>query len=125
VWEITAKGVYKVMTKPNIEDILTNFGSSVYSLATEMRGFDNKYPQVAEAKTQLLQLVDTATRESRIDEINRWFDMPKRYPGEEYRDEPFAKVKCKTPGRVQYYTLDNRFNYALSNRLDELTKEVA
>lgn len=64
--------------------------------------------------------IKEAELRGRIDEINRWFDMPKRYKGEEYRDEPFAKVKCKTPGRTQYYTLDSRFNWALADRLETL-----
>jgi len=71
-------------------------------------------------KTLLANKIKEAELRGRIDEINRWFDMPKRYKGEEYRDEPFAKVKCKTPGRTQYYTLDSRFNWALADRLETL-----
>lgn len=70
---------------------------------------------------ELTKLIQTLEKKARIDEISSWFDLPKHYPGEEYRDEPFAKVKCKTPGRVQYYTLDSRFTYALLTRLKELS----
>ncbi len=81
---------------------------------------DNYIEYTTAIKTLLANKIKEAELRGRIDEINRWFDMPKRYKGEEYRDEPFAKVKCKTPGRTQYYTLDSRFNWALADRLETL-----
>lgn len=69
------------------------------------------------------KFLEEQVRLARIDEINSWFDMPKHYPGEEYLDQPFAKVKCKTPVRVQYQTLDSRFTYALLTRIKALKGE--
>lgn len=68
----------------------------------------------------LLKLIQERERLARIDELNSWFDLPEHYPGEEYRDEPFAKVKCKLPNKIQYYRLDSGFTYAIKNRLNQL-----
>lgn len=60
---------------------------------------------------------------ARLDELNNWFDQPKHYKGEEYRDVPFAQVKCKTPNKTQYYMLDSNFTWALSSRIKTLKAE--
>lgn len=70
--------------------------------------------------TMLEHYIAEREREACADEILDWFELPKHYPGEEYRNKPFAEVKCMTPGRVQYQMLDSRFTYAITHRLKEL-----
>jgi len=75
---------------------------------------------VEKADKDILPLIKEENKRARIDELISWFDLPHHYKGEEYRDEPFVKVKCKTPKSIRYQTLDSHFTYSVLNRLSEL-----
>lgn len=76
-----------------------------------------------EANKAIQAHIDRKCMEARMAELNDWFNMPRHYPGEEYRDKPFAEVKCKTPDKITYYTLDSSFTYALINRINQLKNQ--
>jgi hypothetical protein len=113
--------------KNEIDKILVHFAKQM-AIASGIssgaaKGEAQVYAEKHQAKAR--QYIESILDKARIDEINNWFDMPKHYPGEEYRDEPFAKVKCKTPGRIQYQVLDSRFTYAIKTRLEEFKGNIS
>jgi hypothetical protein len=112
------KGLHSGLTIGGANEIVDQLEALIQEQVKEAydRGYTDKAIKADKFLAEQIRL-------ARIDEINSWFDMPKHYPGEEYLDQPFAKVKCKTPVRVQYQTLDSRFTYALLTRIKALKGE--
>ena len=111
------------LTNEKIDKLIDEIWCAGYNIGAN-NGDDVNTEFIKVMKSEFLALIHQAEIKARIDEISRWFDLPRHYKGEEYRDEPFVKVKCKTPKMTRYQLLDINFTWAVLDRISALEKEI-
>lgn len=64
-----------------VSELLIDFGSKIYRLGLEGKGFDGKYTEVKEARTSLLKAFQDYALNQRIDELETIINDPRKpYP---------------------------------------------